>query len=391
MNIELRTARPSDIDTLLQLYREIYGNTYPLEIGTHREKMHAAIVSNSFLWIVAESQSAKSDTEPFQAQVVGSCVLEMDKHNGIGKIEALAVSPAFRKSGVAQSLVEACVTSALNEHTGFLDSIYATTRTLSVGPQLVLLHAGFLPLGIFPNAHRLKEAETLTLVARFRPGVLERRLLVQTYPPKLEALLRTCEQATGLSFAQAAASQFQEAPASAFQLDTEFEIIFAERYVKAQFEKTRNSRQESFYPFHTPNLLLTSPELGIEVFCLFQKSDGYCTIVSISKSLSDVSPYFREILKTLRKFGMLYSECLVSLANTEDLEVLLAHNFIPSALYPAMLETPEGMMDHVLLSRTLEPLHFRGLQVEKKFQGYIKQYIEAWQKQHLEGMVTYGT
>ena len=38
-----------------------------------------------------------------------------------------------------------------------------------MGVQRIFLRDGFIPLGLFPDAHKLKNYETLTLFAKFQP------------------------------------------------------------------------------------------------------------------------------------------------------------------------------------------------------------------------------
>ena len=40
--------------------------------------------------------------------------------------------------------------------------------------------------------------------------------------------------------------------------------------------------------------------------------------------------------------------------------------------------------DLVLMSRSMEPLNFRGMQIEKSFKPYIDQYIDLWKQMHLD-------
>ncbi|WRZ61543.1 hypothetical protein OG534_36780 [Streptomyces sp. NBC_01294] len=83
--------------------------------------------------------------------------------------------------------------------TGRLDSVYATVRTVSAGPQRVVARNGFRPLGILPNAVDLSTRESLALYARHSTGVLDRRIPV-TAPALLVLLLRTAESALGIGW-----------------------------------------------------------------------------------------------------------------------------------------------------------------------------------------------
>ncbi|WP_326586105.1 hypothetical protein [Streptomyces sp. NBC_01294] len=97
--------------------------------------------------------------------------------------------------------------------TGRLDSVYATVRTVSAGPQRVVARNGFRPLGILPNAVDLSTRESLALYARHSTGVLDRRIPVTEVPAPLLPLLRTAESALGIGYPGVRAAGLAPAPA----------------------------------------------------------------------------------------------------------------------------------------------------------------------------------
>ena len=64
--------------------------------------------------------------------------------------------------------------------------------------------------------------------------------------------------------------------------------------------------------------------------------------------------------------------------------MLLRGQFVPSAIYPAMREVNGAYEDYVVLSRTMEPLNFRGMAIVSQFKHYIDQYVEAWKRVNLD-------
>jgi hypothetical protein len=49
-----------------------------------------------------------------------------------------------------------------------------------------------------------------------------------------------------------------------------------------------------------------------------------------------------------------------------------------------MREINNELNDYVVLSRTMEPLNFRGMAIVAPFKPYIDQYVEAWKKINLD-------
>ena len=176
MSLVIDRAAQEDRAELLSLYFSIYGKSYPIPLGTDRAVMTRIISSDDHLWLVTR------DTET--NMIVGSVVFEIDWPNKIGKVEGVVVHPRYRRKDTAYNMISQGTNNFISAD-GQLNSIYTTTRTVSVGPQLIFLKDGFLPLGIFPNAHKVQQYETLTLLAKFKPGVLERRVPVYTIPENL--------------------------------------------------------------------------------------------------------------------------------------------------------------------------------------------------------------
>ncbi len=138
-------------------------------------------------------------------------------------------------------------------------------------------------------------------------------------------------------------------------------------YVERKFLATFTDPFDRFYPFHKPNLLISAVNGEIDLFCYYSSNDGYCTIVAATQPTYTLAGRLRPLLLQLRDFGVSYLEILMTTDNILSLEALLDMNFLPSAIYPAMLDSPDGLMDMVLMSRTMEPLNFRGMQIEKSF------------------------
>lgn len=369
----LRRATEKDCAELLTLYFKIYGNKYPLALGTDREIMKKIINDMNSLWIVAVDESKNT--------ICGSIVFEVDMTYKIARAEGLVVHPEFQKRGIASSMLT-YGSDFLLDKTRRVNSIYTTTRTLSVSPQLVFLKDNYIPLGIFPNAHRLVNYETLTLMGKFHPEVLEKRRLVKEIPEALEPIINILGKFIKTKNpAPQVQKMVKPLPTGEY---IEFDLIHAPKYVERKFFKTFTDRFDRFYPFHLPNFLISARNGEVDIYAYLSEVDGYCTLVALTNPTFTLAGRLGPLMQQLRDFGVSYLEILLATDNVLSLEALLDINFLPSAIYPAMIEYDGEFIDLVLMSRTLEPLNFQGMQVEKSFKPYLDQYVELWKKMHLK-------
>jgi hypothetical protein len=304
-------------------------------------------------------------------------------------VAGLVVDPAYRKQRLASKLVHEGTDRLLGVD-GPVNSIYTTTRTNSVGVQLIFLRDGFLPLGIFPNAHKLGRYETLTLFAKFRPGVLERRKQVENVPRRLLPILGVLSAEHGIAcHAQAAPTLPRAGHDEGAAL--EFEFIDAPEFVRRKFQSDVSNPYDRFYPFHTPNFLMVSKDGAAEIYAYFSKSDRYCAITSLNVPVYELAGRLGRLLDQLKEMGISYIELLMGLEHTRSIDAALQAGFLPSAIYPAMLEDESGAtQDFVVLSRTMEMLDFRGMEVDRAFKPYIDQYVTLWKERHLEALEVFS-
>ena len=379
-------ARLTDIDELLKLYFSIYGNTYPIAYGTDPKKMAETISSDHFRWVVTR--------ESERQLIVASTVYELDLLNRVGKLTALVVHPEYRKHNLALNLVKEGEKGLLDRD-GPLNTIYTTTRTNSVGPQLVCLRAGYVPLGIFPNAHKLGDYETTTLLAKFRPGVLETRPAPGPIPAKLGPIYRALhampELATVLGPVPPTleASPAPVAPVSsglppASPRELEFEMFYAPEFVRKRFHEIFLDPYDRFFPFHQPNLLVAAKDGSVEVYAHLSKPDRYCAIVALTQPIHSLGGRMRKFLAQVHDEGISYVEVLIGIEHTASIETLLNAQFLPSALYPGFRTVEGRAHDFVIMTRTMEPLDFRGMAVEQRFKPFIDQYVDLWKRMHLD-------
>lgn len=382
IEIQIQEADIGDVDEIINLYRSVYGRRYPISYGTDPDLLKESIQDK-------ETHMCLVARDVMNRIIGGALIIEIDSFNKIGKLVGLVVHPTYQRNKIGNSLV-AHVSDFFLKKDQRLNSLYATTRTISVGPQMVFLKNDYLPLGIFPNAHRLHQYETVTLFAKFREGILEKRI------PELNAatILMPLYDILKNLVPQINIPKGFEPKALKSKDDGEdwvFEIIRAPSYVLRKFQERFPDPRDRFFPFHTPNMLIADKKGRIEIFAYFSKRDGYCTLIKATKPISELNGRLTSLYMQLDDIGVSYIEVLVNVKHTPLIETLLGGQFLPSAIYPAMREVDKNFEDYIVMSRTMEPLNFRGMAVVAPFKPFIDQYVDSWKQVNLDTIeVVYG-
>ncbi|MFD4245331.1 GNAT family N-acetyltransferase [Streptomyces sp. NPDC058525] len=373
MNPVITPAASADIAELRQLYYAVYGPHYPVALGTDPAEMARLMADPHSLWLVGRCAATGALT--------GSAAIHGEPGSRIGRLEGIAVHPGHRSAGLAAALTEALCAGMLD--TGRLDSVYATVRTVSAGPQRVVARNGFRPLGILPNAVDLRSRESLALYARHSAGVLDRRIPVTEVPAPLLPLLRTAEAALGIGYPGVRAA-VGPLPVPAPQGAVErLELIEAPAFVRRRFREQFPGAGGWFYPLHTPNVLLTPEDGRFEVYAYLNRAGGYGCLLTAHPDPAAAAAYLEPVTRALARAGAGYVEALVPLAHQEALSAFLARGFVAGALYPAMRADGDGFHDYAVLSRSSERIDFRGVAVEPPLQPYLDCYVSAWASTHL--------
>ncbi|MFJ6718542.1 GNAT family N-acetyltransferase [Streptomyces sp. NPDC091259] len=369
----ITTAACADIAELRQLYYAVYGPHYPVALGTDPAEMARLIEDPHSLWLVGRC--------PDTGALTASAAIHGEAGSRIGRLEGIAVHPAHRSAGLAAALTEALCAGMLD--TGRLDSVYATVRTVSTGPQRVVARNGFRPLGILPNAVDLRSRESLALYARHSAGVLDRRIPVTQVPSPMLPLLRTAEAALGIGYPGVRAAGPLPATSAPPEAVERLEMIEAPAFVRRRFRERFPDTQGWFYPLHTPNVLLTPEDGRFEVYAYLNRAGGYCSLLTAHPDPAAAAAYLEPVTRALARAGAGYVEALVPLAHHEALSTFLAQGFVAGALYPAMRADGDGFHDYAVLSRSSERIDFRGVVVEPPLQPYLDCYASAWASTHL--------
>lgn len=371
MSARVAPATAADIAELRQLYYAVYGPHYPAGLGTDPAEMARLIQDPDSLWLVARC--------PDTGALAASAAIHGEPGSRIGRLEGLAVHPDHRSGGLAATLTEALCAGMLDS--GRLDSVYATVRTVSAGPQRVVARNGFRPLGVLPNAVDLSSRESLALYARHSAGVLERRVPVTEVPAPLLPLTKAVESCLGVSYGEVRATG--PLPAAGRGPAERLELIEAPAFVRRRFRERFPDAGGWFYPLHTPNVLLTPDDGRFEVYAYFNRTGGYCSLLTAHPDPAAAADHLEPVTRALTRAGAGYVEALVPLAHHRALSAFLAQGFVAGALYPAMRADGDGFHDYVVLSRTTEQIDFRGVVVEPPLQPYLDCYLSAWASTYL--------
>ncbi|MEV0445505.1 GNAT family N-acetyltransferase [Streptomyces spectabilis] len=369
-------ATLQDIAELRQLYFDVYGHGYPVPLGSDPAVMRRLITDPHTHWLTARLADSGA--------LAGSAVVQTDPGSRIGKLVGLAVHPDRRRGGLAGRLTGAVCDAAFAAER--LDSVYATVRMVTEGPQRVVVRNGFKPLGLLPNAAEVAGCESLGLFARFADGVLARRASVHRAPAALGPLLTAAESSTGVPYGAVLPSDTfgsvgPDGPAQPPTAD--LEVISAPGFVRRRFLELFPDPAGRYYPLHAPNAVLVPPDGAFEAYVDLNPVAGSCALIAVHPHPAAVTHALEPLMRTVSRSGADYVETLLPLSDTASLTAFLAQGFVPSAVYPAMRRIGETFHDYVVLSRTSRQIDFRTIAVSGPLQPYVSAYLTAWTATYL--------
>jgi RimJ/RimL family protein N-acetyltransferase len=373
LEFQSRLARVEDAFKIMQLYHEVYEGTYPEPLMRNFQMIEKFVSTPSNFWFVAESQG----------KLVGSVIVRHDDENRLAKAGAAVVVSSFRKIGLMEQLLAYGI-DYVKAHTSGVDITYATTRTVHEGAQALTEKLGFKKLGIFPNAHKSVEVETHCLTALFSKDTLKKR---QT-PYYLHHRLKDFFEIVSEELPEMAALELIEpkAPTRSLVAPPILEIIDSEHFVRHRFERLKQEHklQFTFFPFHEPNLLVSSPDQATEVFCFHSKEDGHTVIIGgKAPDNVDYTQFLNKTTQLLRDHRARYIEILIRADKPKIIESILKAKFIPSAFFPAFQLSGETRYDYIVMSKTFEMFDFQNIRLKGLNQKYLEAYYDQWKQTSL--------
>lgn len=372
MNLELRKANISDLSDIMQLYMFAYEGTYPDPTFNSVVMLSSALQGTSKYIYVAKNNEA----------VVGCILFNYEADNLLAKAGAAVVAPQYRGHNITKQLLE-YGTADLKENEGGIDVLYITTRTIHKAAQVLTQKMGFKQLGIFPNVHKTDEYETHALAAMYFNKSTERRYIDYKQHPKVLPLFNIVRENIDLPIMEEAEIWQQknyigEVP--------KLEVIDATEFIRVRINKLseKNEIDLAFFPFHTPNLLITSPNQNIEVFAYVNEIDKHCVITGckIDREVSFTDLFLR-VSNILRDRGIRYIEVILRANRLNIIDKVIKAKFLPCGYVPAFQLEAGLRYDYIVFSRSYEILDFANLQLTGANAKYLANYVGLWEKTFL--------
>ena len=372
MEIYSRAAEIKDISSIMHLYANAYEGTYPDPTFNNVIALEKALYSSSKFIFLACNESGPI-----------ACILFLyDSENLLGKAGAAVVDPDHRGKQLTQKLILYGIEKISKESNG-LDVLYITTRTVHKAAQILTQKIGFKHLGIFPNVHKTDEYETHALAAMFFNKALENRYIDFEQHPKISNLYNLVQENTELPdmpVAQIWANKKYEGKVDSL------EVIDAKEFIKLRSTELheKNEIDLAFFPFHTPNLLITNPNQSVQVFAYVNSVDKHCVITGckIDKEVS-FTELFLQVSNILRDRGIRYIEVIIRANRLNIIEKINKAKFIPCGYVPAFQLEGGKRYDYVVFSRSFEILDFVNLELTGPNAKFLGNYINLWEKQFL--------
>jgi hypothetical protein len=384
----LRLATCDDANAIAMLYQVIYGGHYTNPLMRDTALLQRFLANPDHVWIVAESQTLAGESSGIWKSsaggyVIGSVVYETDKAHRLARAFGAAVHPQFR----GQQILEKAMLMAqdyLTVKKGMIDVIYGTTRTSTPAPQIVTEHLGYKKLGIFPNVHKTDVYETHCLTAFFTTEALWARFQDFRLHPAISNLYEIVRTECTLPRLQPASEG--DLALDDYSQRLPMELMMAPMFVRHRFEQQRDAGllQSHFYPFHVPNIVISSPCQTVEIFIFKESADSHCTIMGIKKPRGyDFTYILEQCVSLLNAIGVRYIEILVRADKVKTIERVLRARFLPCAYFPAFQLQDSLRYDFVVLSRTFEILDFKYLKLAGKNRVFLEEYVRNIQEQFL--------
>lgn len=375
-----RRAAPKDAFAIVDLYMRVYNGTYSDPVMSQPRLLRPVLERGDYFWIIAESDG----------RLIGSVVYRYDRLNALAKVFGAVVDPEFRGHNLTEQLMTFGY-DLMRADSVPAEVVYTTTRTVSPAPQKLTANLGYRKLGIFPNVHKTAGYETHCLAALYSERALQTRFTDFKLHPRVERVFSIVSRECGLPALPVATEeemqQLREAvPETPPTLS--LEAIDAPNFVNCRFEQERPSsglQHKWYFPFHDANLLLTSPDQSVEVFCFFSKTDKHCVLIGIRDEKNiGYATILEQAAQTLHELGARYLEFIIRADEIQKIDLAIQSNFIPCAYFPSMQNCGEQRFDFVAFSRSYETLNFRNIRLDGVNREFLAQYLELWKEISLE-------
>ncbi|MFA6318465.1 MAG: hypothetical protein WC943_13735 [Elusimicrobiota bacterium] len=327
-----RVAGPADKAGLLKVCEKR---------GLAAQRFSADLADEDCSWVVGIEEGA----------IVGAACLKFERETRLGKVLTLCgQGPESGRGPRLKALLAALLDQVRASRSA--DIVYSTTRTLTASEQAATVEAGFKPLGVFPGARSLDGGPVSGLTAWYAEGVLGRmRHADFALHPVIAPFYALAARACGLP----AAGDPGDPPALPAFPDAlpALELVAAPRFAAERFRrlKARRSLSVNFYPFTDPDVVILSPDEGVQVFAGLDAGLGFATILG-ERLTSSVHPVklYREVVGLLRAAGASYIEAINDAADAPGIDCILRAGFRPCGYFPCLKLSGTKRRDFVVFA-----------------------------------------
>lgn len=174
--MNVRPIQEGDIEAIINLFKENYGNDYAMPEFYDPQWLKRGIYSDHIIWLVIEDTPAETPQEssntpdssaspPAKGKIVasGACILNFGDYNDlIGEIGRVVVDPNTAGKGLGRLILESVVDAA-DERVEFA---FAEARTVHPKTQKINDRIGLVPLGFLPLHYKMSWRESLVLAGQ---------------------------------------------------------------------------------------------------------------------------------------------------------------------------------------------------------------------------------
>ena len=366
--VRLKRAEIEDVDGILKLYDVVYSSKYTLPEATRKDAAIDKINSSGCRWYICVKKN----------EVIGSVIFLIDEPNRLGKIYAAAVRPDYQGKNIMHYMVKEIMEDLCNV-SKFCDAVYATTRTVSFASQIVLEHAGFVSLGIFPNVRRVQKHESHGLEVFYSKTAFENRLQMPTLIPELKKLYSIAQDIFKFEDALIVDRLDDVPQEDSIWFDFEDNAAEVERIYNHRLTSDRR-RMAGFFPFHTPNMRFFSKDLKNEIYCNINRQDGHMAIIAYKCEARNFTNLLNSFCRAAQAVaGAEYVELMVSAFDPVMQKQALEARFLPCSYFPAMRMNFNGeRTDYMAMSRSFVALDFTEIHLVKNNQKFLEAFMECW-------------
>ena len=372
-----RVAEARDVFPVMRLYQIATSGISKDSVFLDAKRLLEAIQSPHSPRIVGERNG--------EIKAVFSILI--DKADKIAKINRLYIDPHWEDWERMLREALPLLVSYLTADKRAVEVIYTISRNFSPEQEKMTWEMGFKILGIIPN-HPLMDGERLNgLTSYFVSHVLDRKRYSDfALHPLVAPLYEITREQCGLN-----ELKISEAPSfgpMSFERLPALELIHAPQFVAHKFGilNERKSLSIHFYPFTTPNAMITDPAGKIEIYVKVMPGQRMATIIGERLDIA-VSPaeLYREVARILAHQNISYIEAINDAADVWGIECFANAGYLPCAYFPALKSQGERRRDYVVLARTFERL-LGGDGLPRDLHPAYLRYLTAFHKLEARGM-----